>query len=149
MALRSEQQASIDDLLHQCEDAEQLVQSIAGSCKFVSGGYLAGRYNWDDGFAVPAAIADHALCDRATALLLFWRSDAIVAFDYEEVSGGGEDWLRFCKSLTARLLRDEFPNGPNSFDPEISQSQRYSFDKHGIPSVLLDPVIAKNGTGGR
>jgi len=37
--------------------------------------YLANYYNWDDGFDLPTAIANHPRCDLGTALSLFWLDD--------------------------------------------------------------------------
>lgn len=33
---------------------------------------FAARYNWDDGLEVPRWIVNHPLCDRGTALMMYW-----------------------------------------------------------------------------
>lgn len=141
--LSAEQQANVDRLLDQFEDAAKLAQAIETIANAEELFYLASEYNWDDGMATPKAIANHPLCDRATALMLFWRADAVVTIDQDEAPEYQEEWFAFCKSITARLLSSEFPAGPNSFDPLIGKVQRYKYEKGGISVLLLDPVIAK------
>ena len=33
---------------------------------------FATHYNWDDGFEIPKWIINHPLCDRGTALMMYW-----------------------------------------------------------------------------
>ena len=37
---------------------------------------LLDHYNWDDGFGVPLAIAEHSCCDLAIAKGLYWLATA-------------------------------------------------------------------------
>lgn len=143
--LEPEQRARVDDLLYQTEAPAELaflVKQIANPEELF---YFASEYNCDNGLAVPTAIADHPLCDMATALLLFWRADGIAALDRKEATSFQEEWFRFCESLTSRLLRSEFPEGSNSFDPQLSEVQRFKLEKSGVPAVLLNPTIPKDG----
>ncbi len=141
--LGPEQQARLDSLLNEIDDPTELATTIAQISDAEELFYLASEYNWDDGIASPMAIADHRLCDTATALLLFWRAEAISTFEQDEAPEFQEEWFMFCKSITARLIREEFPGGPNSFDPSIGKVQRYRYEKGGIPVVFLDPVAGE------
>lgn len=141
--LGPEQRARLGRLLGEIDDPTELANEIARIADAEELFCLASEYNWDDGMWLPKAIANHPLCDSATALLLFWRAGAIEAFYQDEASEFQEEWLAFCRSITARLLRKEFPGGPNSFAPSIGKVQRYKYEKNGIPALLLDPVIAE------
>src|SRR5215207_4128317 len=36
---------------------------------------FATHYNWDDGFEVPKWIINNPLCDRGTALMMYWHAN--------------------------------------------------------------------------
>lgn len=135
-----EQPANCDAPLDQANDPTRQAESVGQIANAEELFSLAAEYNWDDGMATPNAIADHPLCDQATALLLFWRAEAIVTIDQHQAPKYQETWFAFCKSLTARLMRGDFPAGPNSFDPSLGKAQRYQYEKAGIPVVFLDPT---------
>lgn len=89
------------------------------------------EYNWDDGFAVPVAVVQHAQCDRALALRLFWELDdaaRIHLSDEEnalrehysaEAAYAPENFqhiVAYATTLTSRLRRGDYPDGANEYD---------------------------------
>lgn len=92
---------------------------------------LMSEHNWDDGFAVPLAVAQHGRCDRALALRLFWELDdaarihlsdeenalreqysAEAAYEPEQF----EHIVAYATILTSRLRRGDYPDGANEYD---------------------------------
>jgi hypothetical protein len=139
--LTPEQRSSIDRLIYEVEDREEVVRVVSEMQTAQELFAYADVYNWDDGMRIPAVIADHRLCDSATALLLFWRADAAECFGQDAPkSEYQEDWFRFCKMITVRLLNGHYRRGPNSFDPELNQYYRKILEKRGFPGWLFDPV---------
>lgn len=66
---------------------------------------LVRSYNWDDGFDIPAAAAEHPQCDLGVALELFALSDAMSIYLKEvEPKPWKRDWIEFCERLTYRIL---------------------------------------------
>jgi hypothetical protein len=109
----------------------------------------ARAYNWDDGFSVPRAIADHPLCDLAVALELFWLADAVEVLLGRHGASKDADWISFCQTLTARLLEGHYRPGSASFVPEFSRVELYQFRQQGVPEILLSAVEgrAQDATG--
>ncbi|GAB3161369.1 DUF4274 domain-containing protein [Myceligenerans halotolerans] len=92
---------------------------------------LMSHYNWDDGFAVPLAVAQHPRCDRALALRLFWElddtarihlsdeADALRESFSTEMTHEPEEFERvvtYATTLVDRLRRGDFPDGRNEYD---------------------------------
>ena len=104
---------------------------------------LAIEHNWDDGFAVPRAIADHQNCDRSVALQLFWLSGADeVALGKASRDEYNSDWFDF-SLLIAERLRDGFYNrAAISFSVPLTKVQVYQYRKDGLPDVFLSDSIA-------
>ena len=103
---------------------------------------IAEIYNWDDGFEVPKDIAEHASCDRATALTLFWLAEGISLYDgsIEEVAEEEREWADFCRLLGQRLVDGHYPLGVTSFDPELSKVQVFKLQKAGVPAELFEAI---------
>src|SRR5262249_48616010 len=73
---------------------------------------LANAYNWDDGFEVPTAIADHPKCDLGTALNLFWLAEAQCWLSGEiKLNEYNRDWVVFCELITNRLVEGRYRQG--------------------------------------
>jgi hypothetical protein len=103
------------------------------------------EHNWDDGFAVPRAIAFHPRCDLAVALQLFWLADAMAVYVGEAKEDGyNEDWLSFCRPLIEKILRGDYGQGDASFDPTLDRVQLYKYSKRGVPEIFLSPVAASH-----
>jgi len=95
-------------------------------------------YNWDDGFEVPCAVADHPQCDLGVALELFTLSDAMSIYLKEvESTSGKRDWIEFCEGLTYRILTGVYKPGLAQFHSELTATQAYKLRKRGVPEVLI------------
>ncbi len=102
---------------------------------------FALAYNWDDGFAVPQAIADHPDCELATALALFWRSEAIEWLNTaKQPEPWQTPWYQFSTMLIQRILRGHYQRGSLSFNPELTRVQSYKLVKAGVPALFLEAV---------
>ena len=102
---------------------------------------LANSYNWNDGLAVPTAIADNSDCDLGTALALFWHSSAIDAITGEIYAQPSDsDWLDFCRGLIDKIQAGIYKIGLVSFDPGLNKVQLYKLRKAGVPSIFYTPV---------
>ena len=106
---------------------------------------IAEIYNWDDGFEVPKAIAEHPSCDRGTALTLFWLAEGISLYDgrFEEEAEEEREWADFCRLLGQRLVDGHYPLGVASFDPELSRVEAFKLRKAGVPVELFATIEAE------
>jgi len=142
--LTPDQQDKIDYLLQQVEDLKEVSQAVLNFTSAEELFYFASQYNWDDGLEIPDIVANHPLCDLATALLLFWRAEAADSMENIQADSppfeGQEDWFNFCKTITSRLLDGYYKPGPNSFAPELTRIQRYKYEKQGVSPLLLDGI---------
>ncbi|HEY1134602.1 MAG TPA: DUF4274 domain-containing protein [Nocardioides sp.] len=82
---------------------------------------VASGHNWDDGFAVPLAVANHPACDRGLALMLFWELDECAELfwsdaDSEFLDPDDADEAAYVRRVTGGLLEDAFPSGSTVFD---------------------------------
>jgi hypothetical protein len=97
--------AAIDRLVYEVSDPVERVAIVAALDSALALKRLANVYNWNDGFTVPTAIADHPKCDLGTALDLFWLADGLGWYTREHpVSKYNQDWAAFCELITTRLL---------------------------------------------
>ena len=128
-------------LLFEIENAAERV-AIVGTMEQPSDLHTcATEYNWDDGFDVPRAIADHPACDRATALLLLWLADPMPFWFGEiERSEYQEEWFEFCETMTSRLNSGHYGPATLHFDPGLTRVQEYKLKKNGVSSSLYLPV---------
>lgn len=104
----------------------------------------ANRYNWNDGFSIPIEISNHAQCDLATALELFWLAEAIVWFTGEiEADEYNHAWAAFSGHITNRILDGYYKVGQGRFSSPLSRVQVYKYLKQGVPEILLLSVNAE------
>lgn len=103
---------------------------------------LAYVYNWDDGFDVPTAIANHPKCDLGTALDLFWLAEAICWLSGEIEPGEyNRDWAAFCELVTNRLIEGHYPQGETSCKVPLGIPKRHQLKKQGVPAILITDVL--------
>ncbi len=143
-----QQQSEVDRLLYEVESPEEVRQAISKLETSQQLFAFASEYNWDDGVGIPEAISEHPLCDLATALLLFWHSEALECFGPNaEPPEYQETWFDFCTTVTRKLLNGYYSVGPNAFDPDLGRVQRYKLEKKGIPALLLDSIAPSTNQG--
>ena len=126
----------------QCdEDLEACINVAATSRNTLFLQEYAISYNWDNGFALPNAIADNSCCDLGTALTLFWLSEAMWYYTGESQRHEfNNDWADFCEMITARLVDGFYQPGPVSYNPDINLVTKYKYEEMGVPKVLYEGV---------
>lgn len=106
-------------------------------------------FNFDDGAAAARDIALHPDCDRATALLMYWRNSPHHHRRYatpEDAPTRTRDSVELSREIEARLLADEFTSRRLFYDPEHDavDRTRASEEEHlaavrAIPDALYFP----------
>lgn len=138
--LTPEQQAEINRLIYE-ESASEILAAVGCMEDATQLFAIASHYNWDDGFAVPTAIANHPKCDLATALTLFWDAESAECYGIERPTERRKaEWFDYCQLLTTRIVGGYYSVGINAFEG-FDGVQRYTLEKRGLPAVLLDPVV--------
>lgn len=108
--------------------------------------YLVHIYNWDDGTEVLQWIIDSPLCSRATANLIFWRSQPDY---YRRYSLSGDpaaglsdnEVLSLLHRIVLKHQRDDFCAIEIMFDPESElESLTTKNPKWDVPEVLFDKL---------
>jgi|GEM_PF-2075916 len=96
---------------------------------------VAENLNWDDGTEKLDALLEHPLCDRGTALMIYWLADPVYFSQYdraEDISGSGRDVFRFLKRVESALLAQQFSTNAIAFDP---------FEAMGFNAIQKKQVI--------
>ncbi len=106
-------------------------------------------FNWDDGVAAARRIALHPDCDRATALLMYWRASPHHHRRYAAASDAPDhvfDEVALSRELETRLLADDFTYHRLFYDPEHDGGDRTQATEEEqiaavrpIPNELYDP----------
>ena len=135
-ALHSENKSEVVKLVHSINAEEEL---------FV----LLDNYNWDNGFEVPEAIMTHTNCTLSVALLAFYRADGLrYLFEGEDAFANplSKSWETFIKEVYDRILKEYYPIGNISYDPEITNIQKFKLKKlhPNLSSFILDGVSGKD-----
>lgn len=135
-ALHSENKSEVVKLVHSINAEEEL---------FV----LLDNYNWDNGFEVPEAIITHTNCTLSVALLAFYRADGLrYLFEGEDAFANplSKSWETFIKEVYDRILKEYYPIGNISYDPEITNIQKFKLKKlhPNLSSFILDGFSGKD-----
>ncbi|MCL1896332.1 MAG: DUF4274 domain-containing protein [Clostridiales bacterium] len=93
--------------------------------------HLAQNHNWDDGFALPAAIANNPFCDLGTALTLFYLADG---YSFLEQGGSGAqsgatDQEAFVGNLYNDINEGRYTSNEIYFCPPLTKTQIYKLKK--------------------
>ena len=138
----------LSDALHSENKSEvvKLVQSINAEDELF---VLLDNYNWDNGFEVPEAIITHTNCTLSVALLAFYRADGLrYLFEGEDAFANplSKSWETFIKEVYDRILKEYYPIGNISYDPEITNIQKFKLKKlhPNLSSFILDGVSGKD-----
>ncbi len=131
----------IDQIQYE-EDIEKIISIAKASSNPCFLQQYAIAYNWDDGMALPNAIANNEYCDLGTALTLFWLAEGM-SYYLKEVDRNvyNNDWADFCEMIVDKLNSSVYANGLVSFKPDINRLTLHKYIKAGIPSVLYQEVI--------
>ncbi len=144
----AEQLKRLSNILYSESKAEavKLVQSINSEDELF---ILLDNYNWDNGFEVPEAIITHPNCTLPIALLAFYRADGIrYLFEEEDTFKNrlSKSWEIFIKKVYDNLLKERYPSGSISYQPEIATIQKFKLKKlhPNLSSLILDGVSGKD-----
>lgn len=127
-------------------EAVELVKSINSEDELF---VLLDNYNWDNGFEVPEAIITHTNCTLSVALLAFYRADGLrYLFEGEDAFANplSKSWKTFIKEIYDKILKEHYPIGNISYDPEITNIQKFKLKKlhPNLSSFILDGVSGKD-----
>lgn len=132
----------ISQLLYDVDGLEERLSILSSFDSAAELFTYAEVYNWDDGFDIPRAIAEHTYCDHGTALLLFWLADPIPYLTGEiGHNENNKDWYEFCELMEGRVKKGHYSIGETLYDPELTKVQKYKLQKLGVSSVLLSSNI--------
>ncbi len=138
--IREIEQKYIDQLQYE-EDVEKICEIAKASDNPCFLQQYAMSYNWDDGYALPTAIATNKYCDLGTAVTLFWLAEGMSYFLKEiERNEYNNEWADFCEIIVKKLTNNDYACGPVSFTPNINKLTQYKYQKAGIPSVMYQAV---------
>lgn len=139
--LSPETVAAIDRLVDDGTTASQWASAIAALDSAEALQRLAYVYNWDDGFEVPTAIANHPKCDLGTALDLFWLAEALCWLTGEIAQREhNHDWVAFCERITNRIVEGRYSQGATSCKVPLGVVKRHQLKKQGVPAILITDV---------
>ncbi|KGX88764.1 hypothetical protein N781_09605 [Pontibacillus halophilus JSM 076056 = DSM 19796] len=103
--------------------------------------FFSANYNWNNGFEVPTVILHKEICDLGTGLLMFHYADGFRLLEGidEDSSSTSEDWEVFLRKTYYKLLNLDFKSQDISFDPGLTQIQKYKLKKNNpnLPDVLI------------
>ena len=144
----AEQLKRLSNILYSESMAEsvKLVQSINSEDELF---ILLDNYNWDNGFEVPEAIITHPNCTLPIALLAFYRADGIrYLVEGEDAFANplSKSWETFIKKVYDNLLKERYPSGSISYQPEITTIQKFKLKKlhPNLSSMILDGASGKD-----
>ncbi len=100
---------------------------------------LARAHNWDNGLEVPIAISEHASCDLAVALELFWLADAATVLSIDE-DPNGDPWFHFCELIADRILTGYYTGASSSFEVPLTKVQVHNYRRSGLAEIFLTRV---------
>lgn len=138
---RLDDSTKIQKICYETEDMHariKLIEEISSSAKLYE---LLDHYNWNDGFVIPTAIADHPLCDLAIAQRLYWLASADDWYESNiEVTNYNSSHYDFSKLISERLLSDYYKKSGLTHTENFTKVQLYKFRKKGLPGVFYEPV---------
>lgn len=102
------------------------------------------NYNWDEGLQVMHWVLESPLCDKGTALLMFWRADPVYETQFSE---DPKDWRSAGYQLVQKILEmwqnNQFSEGLISYDPVHDYAADTDAEGHGaweIPADMRQPT---------
>jgi len=142
--LSDERRTAITRIIEEISHPASRLEAVADLRSAAELQYLLSIYNWDDGYAIPTAIAMHPKCDLAVALELFWLAWAVGWYLKEVAFTEFDDEAEFCCLITNGILNGQYRRGTTSYNLGLTASQLYRYRKQGVPEILLSNV---HGTG--
>jgi hypothetical protein len=116
---------------------------------------LAWNWNWDDSRDVPGQIIRHPLCDRSTALLIYWRAGPRWFYQFatrDEVAAKadwGLDDYDLIKEIEKRYLAGVYTQAGIAFDPSNENGYNWTTSYKDLESKQTIPEMLKMPSPGR
>lgn len=104
----------------------------------------ADEHNWDDGTAKLRKILANPLCDRGTALLIYWRGAPAFYLSFatpEAAPTHARDVARLLFELERRLMNDGFATNAIGFDPKNDRGTDHTKLKKPEDAVREIPQV--------
>ena len=145
MSLTDEQLARIDFLLYECEDDATFAETLHRIESPAELHALSEQINWDGGFDELIAVLEHPLCDRGTALMIYWLGEPTYFADFasdDDVPDVNRPLKQFLNRVENQLMSEQFKSNIIFFDPmaELNVVQRRKIENIAtIPSTLKQP----------
>lgn len=139
-------QELIDHMLYECEDRQELLSAVENIPDEETLFHYARLYNWDDGFEVPYAVAEHEYCTLGTAMMLFFDADGELLL-LNETDELEPEHLKFISFLHDRILNGYYRKSLPYFDHKLSNTCVYRLKKAGAAPVFYDNTLWYNQKG--
>ena len=145
MSLTDEQLARIDFLLYECDDDQTFAQTLLRIESSAELHALAQQINWDGGFDELHAVLKHPLCDRGTALMIYWLGEPKYFAEFtsdDDVPDVNRPLKEFLDYVEDQLMTEQFKSNTICFDPMADSNvvQRRKIENiASIPSALKRP----------
>lgn len=109
--------------------------------------FLATEYNWDDGTVVLNWIIDSQICDKGTAIMIFWMADPDYYFDYTEeiIDDWAKDVWKLLQKIIKKIYNGEFTKSTYGFNPT---KNGYKTEWESAIGIWKLPNDLKNGNKG-
>lgn len=130
-------QELIDFMLYECDNEQELLSAVDNISDEETLFRYAQNYNWDDGFEVPYAVAEHKYCTLGTAMMLFYDAEG-ERFLLNETDELEPEHLKFISFLYDRILNGYYRKSVPYFDHELSNAFIYRLKKAGAAPVFYD-----------
>ena len=111
---------------------------------------IAGNYNWDDGAEVLSWIVDSLICDKATAVMIFWHAQPsfFTQFKNKEEAEWEAEVYTLVHKIMENLEKGLYKTNLISYNPQTDQKaenvdETYPNAKWLIPDYLKQPIVSQ------
>ncbi len=113
--------------------------------------FIADNYNWDDGAEVLNWIIESPLCDKATAMMIFWRAQPDYCTNFatkEEAEYDGDIW-ELLQNIMRNMEQGFYTHAHLEYDPaKDPAAEETNIDnvrsKWKIPELMKVPLKGVN-----
>jgi hypothetical protein len=130
-------QANLDRALAQVQTSEELHQ-------------FAANFNWDTGADVLEKVVKHPLCDKGTALMIYFLGKPEWYYNHlrrgKSLIGDQPKMLAFLQSIERMVSRGEFTSSNIAFDPTRVRGVLNSLAREGadlVPDYMKQPLVGE------
>lgn len=145
MNLTREQRDRVERLLYDCEDTAAFRRELDSIESAIELHEFCRQFNWDGGFEELEAVLHHRVCDRGTALMMYWLAEPVYFLDFDnpnDIPSVNRPLSQFVNTVRDMLLKNQFDSNQIRFDPAgvMSVGQRRRVQKgSAIPAELTIP----------